>query len=221
MNSDYKKYQRVAVLVDVQNVYYSARHIHGGRVHYKKLLEEAVDGRQLVRAIAYIVQTPEADQSTFREMLDHEGFEIKVKEVRVRSDGSMKADWDMGIAIDAISMADKLDVIVLVSGDGDFVDMVNLLKSRGVFVEVYSFEKSTNTDLIKVANRHFPMGAAHVIRASRPENQSAPDRRPAQNNHRPRPDNPPRTGGRPAQSRRMRPPLRASLPSGQGPTQPG
>jgi uncharacterized LabA/DUF88 family protein len=165
MQEEYKRYRRVVVLVDAQNVFYSARALHNARINFNKLLRDAVNGRRLVRAIAYIVQTPEADQTNFRDMLTSEGYEIKIKEVRVRSDGSMKADWDMGIAIDAISMADKVDVVVLVSGDGDFVDMVNLLKSRGVVVEVYSFEKSTNIDLIKACTTYFPMDKSFVLPA--------------------------------------------------------
>lgn len=155
MTSEYRKYQRVAVLVDAQNIFYSVRHVFRNfRMNYKKLIERAVGGRQLVRAIAYIVETPDVDQTEFRSMLEREGYEIKIKAVKVRSDGSMKADWDMGIAIDAISMADKLDVCVLVSGDGDFVDMVNLLKSRGVVVEAISVKASTSEDLIKAVTKY-------------------------------------------------------------------
>ena len=166
--SEYKKYQRVAVLVDAQNIFYSVRHVfRNARMNYKKLIERAVSGRQLIRAIAYVVETPEVDQTEFREMLVREGYEIKIKAVKVRSDGSMKADWDMGIAIDAISMAEKIDVMVLVSGDGDFVDMVNLLKSRGVVVEALSVKASTSEDLIKAVNFYGAIEEADLITSNR------------------------------------------------------
>ena len=166
MGSEYKKYQRVGVFVDAQNIFYSARHVHrNSRVNYKKLIDKAVSERQLVRAIAYVVETPDVDQTEFRSMLEREGYEIKEKKVKIRSDGSMKADWDMGIAIDAISMAEKLDVMVLVSGDGDFVDMVNLMKSRGVVVEAISIKQSTSEDLIKAVNYYYPLETEDLIRA--------------------------------------------------------
>jgi len=90
-------------------------------------------------------------------MLRQNGYEIKTKLLRTRSDGSSKADWDMGIAIDAVNLADKLDIIVIVSGDGDFIDLVDHLKSRGVHVEAISFSESTNDDLIKTVNYHIPI----------------------------------------------------------------
>ena len=111
----------------------------------------------MIRAIAYVVQTKEIDQSGFLEMLERNGYEVRSKDLKVRADGSSKGDWDMGIAVDAISLADRLDVIVLVSGDGDYVDLVNMLKSRGVRVEVNSFQKSTAEELIKAATEYYPI----------------------------------------------------------------
>ena len=178
MVNEFRRYQRVAVFVDAQNVFYSVRHVfHNSRMNFKKLIHKAVNGRQLVRAVSYLVETPDADQTSFREMLEREGYELKIKPVKIRSDGSMKADWDMGIAIDAISMADKLDVVVLVSGDGDFVDMVNLLKSRGVVVEVISVKASTSEDLIRAANFYFPIEPADLYPASNPRGVRSPVRR--------------------------------------------
>lgn len=157
MNTQFSKYQRVGVFVDVQNMFYSAKHIFGSKLNFTKLIDKAVRGRQLIRAICYCVETPDSDQSNFIDMLKKNGYEIKVKHVRYRSDGSSKADWDMGIAIDAVSLAEKLDIVVLVSGDGDFTDLVYHLKSRGVLVEVISFLKSTNEDLIKAVDLHIPI----------------------------------------------------------------
>jgi len=164
---EYKKYQRVGVFVDIQNMFYSAKYQYNAKLNFAKLLELAVAGRQLIRAICYVIQTPEIDQTNFLDMLQKNGFEIKSKDLRVRPDKSSKGDWDMGIAIDAISMVDKLDVVVLVSGDGDFVDLVHLLKSRGVIVEIISFPKSTNEDLIKAGNFFTPVDEALLIMDTR------------------------------------------------------
>ena len=149
--------QRVAVFVDVQNMFYSARKQFKAKLNYIRLLDEAVAGRRLVRALAYIVQTPEIDQKNFIEMLTHNGFEVKSKALKVRPDGSTKGDWDMGIAIDAIGMADKLDVVILVSGDGDFSSLVSMLKSRGVRVEVMAFPASTADELSEVVDDFYPI----------------------------------------------------------------
>ena len=153
--SELWKSQRVAILVDVQNMYYSARKIYNSKLSFQKLMPTLLNNRRLVRAIAYVVEKEGADQEKFYEILRRTGFEIKRRDLIVRSDGSRKGDWDMGIAIDAISMAEKVDVIVLVTGDGDFVALVNMLKSRGVRVEVASFRESTSENLMLAANEHY------------------------------------------------------------------
>ena len=158
--TQFSQYQRVGVFVDVQNMFYSAKRIQNAKLNFNKLMEKAVRGRQLIRAICYVVENKEIDQSGFTDMLQNNGYEIKSKELRIRSDGSSKADWDMGIAIDAVSLADKLDIIVLVSGDGDFADLVYHLKNRGVYVEAISFEASTNEDLLKAVDLHIPIEKA-------------------------------------------------------------
>lgn len=157
MAESYKKHQRLGVLVDVQNLFYSARSQYKAKVNFAKLLSTLVDGRRLIRAVAYVVQTKEIDQSNFIDMLERNGYEVRSKDLKVRADGSSKGDWDMGIAVDAISLADRLDVIVIVSGDGDYVDLVNMLKGRGVRVEVASFPKSTAAELINAANAYVPI----------------------------------------------------------------
>lgn len=153
----FSQYQRVGVFVDVQNMFYSAKRIKNTKLDFSQLMHKAVRGRQLIRAICYVVDNPDIDQSGFIDMLHQNGYEIKTKSLRMRSDGSSKADWDMGIAIDAISLADKLDIIVIVSGDGDFIDLVYHLKSRGVLVEAISFLGSTNEDLISAVDYHIPV----------------------------------------------------------------
>jgi uncharacterized LabA/DUF88 family protein len=146
--------QRVAIFVDVQNMYYAARDQYQRKLNFEALRDLIVAGRNLTRATCYIVEAPESDQRGFISVLLQTGYEVKSKELRRRADGSAKGDWDMGIAIDSISMSDKVDVIALVSGDGDFKDLVNHLKARGVRVEVYSFPGSTSDDLRQTATEY-------------------------------------------------------------------
>lgn len=155
--------QRVGIFVDVQNMFYAAKHLYNSKLNFNKLLDSVARDRPLVRAIAYIVQTPEIDQSNFLAMLRSNGYEIRAKELKQRPDGSSKGDWDMGLALDALAMCERLDVIAIVSGDGDFVDLVNFLKARGVRVEVYSFAYSTAEELRHAATEYFQMGSEMVI----------------------------------------------------------
>ena len=146
--------QRLGIFVDVQNMFYSAKLLHQSKIDYSKLLLEIVDDRYLIRAIAYAVHKPDVDQSSFTDALERLGYEIKTKELRLRPDGTAKGDWDMGIAIDSIAIAPKLDTIVLVSGDGDFVPLVEMLKAQGCRVEVVSFRKSTAIELVEASTKY-------------------------------------------------------------------
>lgn len=156
-------HQRVGFFVDVQNLFYSARNIYNAKINFTRLLEAATAGRKLIRAIAYIVQKEGVDQSGFIEALQRLGYEIKSKDLRVRVDGSAKGDWDMGIAIDSIAMADKLDTVVLASGDGDFVPLVEMLKARGCRVEVIAFERSTAQELADAAGLYISIEESWLI----------------------------------------------------------
>ena len=155
--------QRVAIFVDVQNMFYAAKHLYGSKLNFARLQDYVARDRPLVRSIAYVVQTPEIDQSNFLAMLRSNGYEIRSKDLKQRPDGSAKGDWDMGLALDALAMAERLDVIAIVSGDGDFVDLVNLLKARGVRVEVYSFPYSTAEELRSAATEFYQMGPEVVL----------------------------------------------------------
>lgn len=155
--------QRVGIFVDVQNMFYAAKHLYNSKLNFARLLDYVSRDRPLVRAIAYVVQTPEIDQSNFLTMLRSNGYEIRSKDLKQRPDGSAKGDWDMGLALDALAMSERLDVVAIVSGDGDFVDLVNFLKARGVRVEVYSFPYSTSEDLRYVATEYFQMGTEIVM----------------------------------------------------------
>ena len=159
------QHQRVGVFIDVQNMFYAARQLYGSKVNYSRLLEHIARDRALVRAIAYVVQTPEIDQSNFLAMLRSNGYEIRAKDLKMRPDGSSKGDWDMGLALDALAMCEHLDVVAIVSGDGDFVELVNFLKARGVRVEVYSFPYSTAEELRNAATEYYQMGTEMVMSA--------------------------------------------------------
>ena len=142
--------QRVGVFVDVQNMYYSAKFIHKAKPNFKQILTDAVRGRTLVRAIAYVIRAEEVDRAEFFKVLSNLGFEVRGKDVQTFADGSKKGDWDIGIAMDCIELAPRLDTIVIVSGDGDFVPLVeHLRRAMGCRVEAEAFGKSTNKKLIE------------------------------------------------------------------------
>ncbi|MDD5251586.1 MAG: NYN domain-containing protein [Patescibacteria group bacterium] len=145
------KSQRVGVFIDVQNMYYSARNIYDRRVDFGAVLEAAVAERQLIRALAYVVRAT-GEEHAFFEALYHRGLEIKERELQVFDSGHKKADWDVGIAVDAIRIGEILDVVVLVSGDGDFVELVEYLKHHGRKVEVLAFRQSCSSKLIAAAD---------------------------------------------------------------------
>jgi uncharacterized LabA/DUF88 family protein len=154
---------RVGVFVDVQNMFYAARNKFNGRLDYQALLKTVVRGRKLVKASAYIIQTPDIDQSNFILLLEHCGYEVHSKYLRTRYDGSAKGDWDMEIAIDIISMIGQLDVVILVSGDGDFVALVKMVQRHGLEVEVHSFEHNTAVDLREAADRFNPINEDLIL----------------------------------------------------------
>ena len=154
-----QKAQRVSVFVDVQNMYYSARALYTARVNFKNILQDATAGRSLIRASAYVIRTEEIKREPFFEALSRIGYEIKAKDLQVFAGGAKKGDWDVGIAMDAIEQAPKIDTIVLVSGDGDFVPLVeHLRRAMGCRVEVMAFEKSTNKQLKETADSFIDLG---------------------------------------------------------------
>lgn len=146
------KAQRVGVFVDVQNLYYSARAMYNAKVNFKEILKEAVKGRVLVRAIAYVVKADMQHENIFHDMLETVGFEVKSKDLQVFYGGQKKGDWDVGITIDCVELAPKLDVVVLISGDGDYVPLVeHLEKAMGCRVEVMAFGRSSSSKLKEAA----------------------------------------------------------------------
>jgi uncharacterized LabA/DUF88 family protein len=146
--------QRVGVFVDISNMYYSARVISGRKVNFKKVLEVAVGERQLIRALAYGISTSEGQEEKFFEAMETSGYEMRTKDIQNFADGSKKGDWDIGIAIDIIKMAPKLDVVVLASGDGDYVPLVEYVQNTyGCRVEVIAFGESTSSKLVEAADQ--------------------------------------------------------------------
>jgi uncharacterized LabA/DUF88 family protein len=139
--------QRIAVLVDTANMYHSAKSLFGGRLDYRRLLELIGRDRQVIRAIAFVVRTDDVDITPFLDALEAVGFETRVKTLKRRLDGSPRGDWDVGISLAAASLADRVDVVSLVSGDGDFVELVDYLGGRGVRVEVFAFDDSVSAEL--------------------------------------------------------------------------
>lgn len=145
--------QRVGIFIDTQNLYHSAKNIYKARVNFGNVLKDSLSGRILIRAIAYVVATETGEEKGFFEALEKLGIETKTKNLQVFAGGAKKGDWDVGLAVDAIQFAPKLDAVILVSGDGDFVPLVQYLRtSQGCQVEVASFGKSTSQKLIEVAD---------------------------------------------------------------------
>lgn len=147
------KDQRIGVFVDAQNMYHSARSLYKARVNFKEVLDEAVAGRVLIRAITYVIRTEGGEEKGFFEAMEKMGFEIKEKDLQIFPGGMKKADWDVGLAVDTIKLADKLDVVVIISGDGDYNPLVEYLKiNKGCRVEIIAFGESTSSKLVEVAD---------------------------------------------------------------------
>ena len=160
------------MFIDVQNMYYGARQLKG-KLDFDALMAAAVTRRRLIQATAYVVESKEIDQSQFIKMLQQRGIKVQRKALKVRADGSMKGDWDMELALDVLDAAPQLDVVVLVSGDGDFTSLVKRVKAMGPRVEVIAFPRATAKALLEVADRFQPLDRKFMIysrRPKRPEN---------------------------------------------------
>ncbi|QGN06295.1 NYN domain-containing protein [Halorhabdus sp. CBA1104] len=140
--------QRVGVLADSQNLYHTAQSLYSQNIDYESLLSAAVADRRLTRAIAYVIRANADDEQRFFEALIDIGFETKIKDLKTFADGSKKADWDVGMSLDAVSLAPHVDTLVLCTGDGDFSRLVSHVRHEGVKVEVFAFGESTSEELI-------------------------------------------------------------------------
>ena len=179
------KAQRVGVFIDTQNIYHSAKNLHHGKANFGTILKEALNDRILVRAIAYVATTEGGDEKAFFGALEKAGIETRTKPLQIFAGGAKKANWDIDLAMDAVKLAPKLDTIIIVSADGDFVSLVDYLKNtHGTQVEVVAFGKSTSAKLIEAAddfldldnnprkylmNIHEPKGREKSSRQNNPE----------------------------------------------------
>ncbi len=142
------KEQRVGIFIDAQNLYHSAKNLYQARVNFGQVVKDVLAGRALIRAMAYVITTESGEEKSFFDALEKMGIETRTKDLQVFMGGAKKADWDVGLAVDAIKMAPKLDTVILITGDGDFVPLVEYLKiNEGCQVEVASFGQSSSQKL--------------------------------------------------------------------------
>lgn len=151
--------RRVGVFIDVQNMYYSARNIYGSKVNFSNIVKAAVGNQKLVRAIAYTISTKSGEELPFFEALHKMGMEVNTKELLEYESGHKKGDWDVGIAIDVVRMLDMIDVVVLVSGDGDYCALAEYVKNRGRLFHAVSFRESTSSKLVEIADIYTNLSA--------------------------------------------------------------
>ena len=146
------KNQRVGVFIDTQNLYHCAKNIYGSKVNFDQVVKDGLAGRSLTRAVAYVITTESGEEKNFFEALVKVGIETKTKNLQIFAGGAKKADWDVGLAVDAIKLAPKLDAVIIVSGDGDYVPLVEYLQNVGCQVEVMAFGKSSSAKLIEACD---------------------------------------------------------------------
>ncbi|MCB1586515.1 MAG: NYN domain-containing protein [Xanthomonadales bacterium] len=156
--------EKVVLFVDVQNVYYTTKQAFGRNFDYNEFWQQATSNRQVVKAIAYAIDRGDAKQKEFQNILRAIGFEVKLKPFIQRSDGTAKGDWDVGITIDALEYSKDADIVILVSGDGDFDLLVNKLKvDKDKRVEVYGVESLTALSLVNAASEFVPIDGALLL----------------------------------------------------------
>lgn len=144
--------QRVAIFIDTQNLYHTAKNLYKSKVNFAGVIKSALGGRKLVRALCYVVNTESGEEQPFFEAMEKIGIEIKTKDLQIFYGGAKKADWDVGMAVDAIKMASKVDAVVLATGDGDFIPLVEYLKSQGCQVEGITFGRSASSKFKEVVD---------------------------------------------------------------------
>ena len=141
--------QKVGVFVDVSNMYYSAKNLHNGKVDFGKVLSMAVGDRKLIRAFAYVIRANIEQEESFFEALEKRGFEVRIKDLQVFLGGEKKGDWDVGLCMDVVRLISKIDAMVLVSGDGDYKDLLDYARSQGVRTEVVAFSQTASSRLVE------------------------------------------------------------------------
>lgn len=153
------KDHRVGVFFDIQNLYHSAKHLYSARVNFKEVLKTAIAGRKLMRAIAYVVKSETAEgEESFFDALEKSGIELRTKDLQIFPGGAKKADWDVGLSVDAIRYSSSVDVVVIISGDGDYVPLVDYLKAMGKQVEVIAFDRTSSAKLKEATDEFIDLG---------------------------------------------------------------
>jgi uncharacterized LabA/DUF88 family protein len=149
--------QRVGVFIDVSNMYMSAQSLYNTNVNFEAVLKKAVAGRRLVRAFAYVIETESGKEQKFFEVLERQGYEVRIKPLQVFKSGAKKGDWDVGLTIDVVRLLPLLDTVVVVSGDGDYQDLLDYLRGHGRRTEVMAFGQTTSHKLIDEADEFIDM----------------------------------------------------------------
>ena len=198
------KEQRVGIFIDTQNLYHTAKNLFQARVNFGQVVKDVLAGRVLIRAVAYVITTESGDEKNFFEALGKAGIETKTKDLQIFMGGAKKADWDVGIAVDAIKMAGRLDTIIILSGDGDFVPLVEYLQMQGCQVEAASFGQSTSQRLKEAVDEFIDLSEnpRKFLLGYNPRNQPRPFRPTVkqgnngngQNGHPHAPETPPEAG---------------------------
>ncbi|MCB9814535.1 NYN domain-containing protein [Candidatus Nomurabacteria bacterium] len=166
--------QRVAMIIDTQNLYHSAKNLYKSKVDFGAVVDAAVQDRKLIRAVSYVVNTEGGEESAFFDALEKVGIEIKTKDLQIFYGGAKKADWDVGMAVDAIKLSKKVDAIILATGDGDFIPLVEYIKSQGCQMEVITFGRSASSGLKSVVDDFIDMDddPKHFLIGYRPTKKS-------------------------------------------------
>lgn len=179
MEATQHKGQRIGIFIDVQNMYYSAKNLYSCKVNFHNILKDAIAGRKLIRAFAYVIKADVKDESNFFEALEKMGIEIRAKDLQTFFGGAKKGDWDVGIAMDMVRLAPKIDTAILISGDGDFKDCLEYVSSVGCRTEAMAFGKSASIRIKEEADMFFDMDKnkdKYLIKGSI---RRAPARKPA------------------------------------------
>jgi uncharacterized LabA/DUF88 family protein len=150
--------KKIAIFVDVQNIYYTTRDTYARQFNYRKFWQQISEQGEIITANAYAIQRSDDQQHKFQKALKHIGFDVKLKPFIQRRDGSAKGDWDVGITIDVMEMAAEVDTVILLSGDGDFDRLLTKVEEKyGVKTQVYGVSALTAKSLINAASDFFPI----------------------------------------------------------------
>ncbi|MGL5359777.1 MAG: NYN domain-containing protein [Shewanella sp.] len=155
--------KKIALFVDVQNIYYTCKQAYGRQFNYRQLWQEVSAQGEIVLAVAYAIHRGDEGQLKFQEALKHIGFEVKLKPFIQRSDGSAKGDWDVGITIDILEAASSVDRVILLSGDGDFDMLLRKVHQKyGTETQVYGVASLTAKSLQDAAQGFNPIDS-HLL----------------------------------------------------------